>query len=103
MQIMPRPRHLLIAMAALVCLGEAAGAHAAEWMFRRSYFSHEAVAEAVPGYPLPYSRSAYRPALTGTTPGFGGRGGFRYNNIVLGTGRTVDITVLHQGWGELQP
>ncbi len=84
-------------------IGAADAAHASDWMFRRSYFSHNVPLEQYPDYPLPHYRSAYRRPIAGTTPGFSVRGGYRFSHIVLGSGNTVDVTVLHEDWLERRP
>lgn len=73
------------------------------WMFRRSYYSHEVPAEVQAQLPLPESRSAYRPAVTGFGPGFAIRGGYRINRIFLQSGQSTDLTVIRQGWFDVRP
>lgn len=100
----PLVRCVAMAVVGVMWLGAVAGPAAAEdWMFYRSYFSHIGPMAACPGYPQPYSRSAYRPAVAGTTPGFAVRGGFRSSTIVLGVGPSFDVTVLREGWMERRP
>jgi hypothetical protein len=72
-------------------------------MFRRSYFSHAQTAQQPQYFTPPMYRSAYRPAVTGITPGFAVRGGYRWNHITLGSGRFADVTILREGYFELQP
>jgi hypothetical protein len=81
----------------------AAETDAADWMFRRSYFSHHLPPEVAQHYPRPHSRSAYRPAVAGTTPGVSLRGGYRYNRIFLGSGGSTDTTIYREDWFEFEP
>ncbi len=79
-------------------------AAAGDWMFRRSYYSHEIpeeVREHMP--PPPPPRSAYRPAMTGYGPGFAVRGGYRWNRITLGRGRNTDTMILRENFFEFRP
>ena len=78
-------------------------AKAGELMFRRSYYSHDVPAELESVYPRPASRSAYRPALVGTTPGFAIRGAHRFNRIYLNSGSSTDLTIIREDWHELTP
>ncbi|MBW3542130.1 MAG: hypothetical protein KY476_17810 [Planctomycetes bacterium] len=78
-------------------------AAAAEWVFYRSYFTHAVPPEIEPYFPRPRSRSAYRPAIAGGTPGLSIRGGYRYNRIFLGAGgSSPDLTILRENWYELE-
>jgi hypothetical protein len=84
-------------------------AHAEDWMFRRSYFSHEPVFLNEPGLAAgPYAppvqaRWAYRKAYVGTGPGVAVRGGYRYNISNMRSGNNVDVTVLRENWFEFAP
>lgn len=84
-------------------------ARAEDWMFRRSYFSHEPVFLNEPGVaPGPYAppvqaRWAYRKAYVGTGPGVAVRGGYRYNISNMRSGNNVDVTVLRENWFEFAP
>ena len=82
---------------------QAAEVRADHWMFRRSYYSHAVPPEIEAHYPRPTSRSAYRRALVGTSPGFAIRGGYRYNHIVLSSGRSTDVTVIREEWFNWRP
>src|SRR5438477_12811814 len=74
-----------------------ASAEAGDWMFRRSYYSHNAgpavVDDAAP------SRSAYREPWVGAHPRFAIRGGWRFNRFILqnGTNRT-ERTFYRENW-----
>lgn len=69
-----------------------------DWRFRQSYFTHEMPREMQSRYPLPQSRSAYRPAYVGHLPGFSVQGGFRVNRIQINSGNSSDSTYLYEGW-----
>lgn len=101
-------RRLVVALAALWTAGLLADGPAQEvrgedWMFRRSYYSHERPPGEPPGYPLPRSRAAYRPAYVGQNPGFAIRGAHRFNTIYLRSGNSVDVTILREDWFNLRP
>lgn len=78
-------------------------ADAAPWMFQRSYYSHDNSQKNAVAIPRPFSRSAYRPALVGNNRGFAVRGGYRYNYIVLNSGRSTDITIIREDWVDWRP
>ncbi len=80
-----------------------AAANAGDWMFRRSYYSHDVPADKAANYPRPRSRSAYRRAVTGYGPGFAIRGGYRYNRIFMRSGRSTDLTVIREEWFDIRP
>jgi len=82
-------------------LDGASAAHpfgAADWRFRRSYFSHHVPAEYYAHDELPRSRSAYRPAYPNTLPGFSVQGGYRFNRIQINSGTSSDTTIIQEGW-----
>jgi hypothetical protein len=89
--------------AGVVSLGSDTPAAAGELMFRRSYYTHDIPPELEEVYPRPASRSAYRPALVGTTPGFAIRGAHRFNRIFLRSGNSTDLTIIREDWYELTP
>ena len=71
--------------------------NASDWMFRRSYFSHDAASgQSAAG--LSSSRSAHRQAFIGAHPRFAIRGGYRYNNITIQNGTSSDRTVIRENW-----
>jgi len=76
--------------------------HAGNWIFRRSYYSHQIPSQLQHKYPLPHSRSAYRPAVTGVRPGYAVRGGYRYNRILLRGNGSTDITVIREFWHDIR-
>jgi hypothetical protein len=88
---------LAAAVGAVISLAPSS-ASAADWMFRRSYYSHVPQPGVDVEYPLPESRSAYRGAWVGNTPGFAARGGYRINRLHLHSGDSIDTTVIYEGW-----
>ncbi len=73
------------------------GAEAGDWMFRRSYYSHNA-GPAVLDDSAP-SRTAYREPWVGAHPRFAIRGGWRFNSFVLQNGtNSVDRTFFRENW-----
>jgi hypothetical protein len=71
---------------------------AADWRFRRSYFSHHVPPDLYAYDELPRSRSAYRAAYPNRLPGFSAQGGFRINRIQINSGLSSDTTIIHEGW-----
>lgn len=69
---------------------------AEDWMYRRSYYSHQVADGSAPAYPLPESRSAYRTAYYPN--GFGISTAFRVNNYIIQNGARVDQTYYREGW-----
>ena len=71
-------------------------AHAGDWMFRRSYYSHA----PIPGLldDSPPSRSAYSEPWVGAHPRFAIRGGWRFNNYILQNGQGTDRTFYRENW-----
>ena len=86
---------------AAVWLTSVSSTFAEDWMFRRSYYSHELPEGEIPPYPLPESRSAYRPAFY--QPALGFRSAYRVNNFTLQSGNRFDRTVYREGWLEPLP
>jgi len=98
-------------------LSSATDAHAADWMYRRSWFSHNpvpmemagaadgpgAVMHSAPEFPVPEPRSAYRPAIPQRGPGFSVRGAYRYNVYRLFSGQSQDTTIFRQFHYEQSP
>lgn len=76
-------------------------ARANDWMFRRSYFSHQLPPGVAPNYPIPDSRSAYRTAYY--HHGFGVNSSYRINNYVIQNGSRIDRTIYQEGWLEFTP
>jgi hypothetical protein len=73
-------------------------ASAEDWMFRRSYFSHDLPEGVAANYPVPTSRSAYR--IAQYRDGFGINSAYRVNNYVIVNGDRVDRTYYREGWIE---
>ena len=69
-------------------------AEADNWMFNRSYYSHQLPPEVAAQYPRPQSRSAYRLPELATTPGFALKGARRWNYVRLYNGNSYDYTIL---------
>lgn len=78
-------------------------ANAEDWMFKRSYFSHQLPPGVEPTYPLPESRSAYRPAYYRESFGFSIRSAYRVNNYVIQNGNRFDRTFYREGYVEVNP
>ncbi|WP_145263227.1 hypothetical protein [Calycomorphotria hydatis] len=74
-----------------------------EWMFRRSYFSHDVPPEIASTLPTPQSRSAYRPAFVNPNVGISVSGGWRYNRVVIQSGQSRDTILLRRGFVRVQP
>ena len=74
------------------------GASASDWRFRQSYHSHHIPREYRPHFPVPQSRSAYRPAYITPTFGFRVQSGFRINRVQINSGTSSDTTIRHEGW-----
>lgn len=87
---------LLLSFAAVTALGT--DADAADWRFRRSYFSHQMPQEWYARADLPQSRSAYRAAYPNPLPGFSSQVGMRFNRIQINSGRSSDTTIIQEGW-----
>lgn len=86
----------------VICADDSA-CHANEWLFRKSYYSHNLPPEVRKEFPRPPSRSAYRHAYAGTGTGFAIRGVSRWNYIRTGTGGNADVTLYRQNWFQIQP
>jgi hypothetical protein len=89
-------------LVALALLAPSA-AQGEEWMFRRSYFSHVLPPGVEPAYPLPESRSAYRPAFYREAFGGSIRSAYRWNNYVIQSGPRVDRTYYREAYIEFNP
>lgn len=87
------PSVVLIAVI-VTAFAHARSADAADWMFRRSYFSHAVPPEQALRSPVPRSLSAYRPAVVSPYPGFSVQSVQRFNNVVIPSGASVDYTLL---------
>ena len=89
--------------AAYVIAVPAGGCGASDWMFRRSYFSHEIPPELADRYPVPMSYSAYRPAVASPYPGFAINGARRFNRVLIQNGNSLDSTILRSDSFRIQP
>ena len=91
-----------------LCQG-ALSVEAADWAFRRSWFSDSPavsyqsaepgvvfVMPALPAHAMPNSRSAYRPAIPQRGPGFAIRSKSRWNIYRLNSGRSYDTTIYRE-------
>lgn len=85
----------------LACAPERVDAE--DWMFKRSYFSHHLPVGVEPTYPIPESRSAYRPAYYRDSFGFSIRSAYRVNNYVIQNGNRFDRTFYREGYVEVNP
>ena len=74
-----------------------------DWMYRRSYFSHMLPPGVPPEYPLPESRSAYRPAFYREALGGSVRSAYRINNYIIQNGPRSDRTFYREGYIEFNP
>ncbi len=80
----------------LILSGATSIVNADDWMFRPSYYSHPPAYGEMPSYPLPESRSAYRPAYY--PEAFNFRSAYRINNYVLRNGPRTDRTLYQEGY-----
>lgn len=87
----------LLALALMAALPSAASAD--QWMFQRSYYTHAPEHGGTSG---PVStRSGYREAFAGNHPRAAIRGGYRWNTIRMGSGASVDNTVIRENFFDL--
>ena len=88
----------LMILTGLAWLAAAAGlTEAGDWMFRSSYYSHD----AEPGEQLDYSapsRTVYREPWVGAHPHSAVRSGWRVNSFVLHNGSSTDQTFFRENW-----
>jgi hypothetical protein len=89
-------RRRLIASILIWFTALAIWAEAGDWMFRRSYYSHDAgpgdLDDSAP------SRSAYRAPWVGAHPHSAVRSGWRYNSFVINNGSSTDMTFYRENW-----
>ncbi len=78
-------------------------AQAEHWMYRRSYYSHQLPPEIQSQYPLPLSRTAYRPTFMRSGPGYNVRGGYRIKRFFLRSGNSTDMTIYREDWFDARP
>jgi hypothetical protein len=93
----------LFVSAFLLCVLASDSADAGDWIYRRSYFSHDIPPEEAGFRSFPESRSAYRKAYVNTSPGFAVRGGYRFNRIYMRDGNSTDLTVIREDWFQVRP
>ena len=74
-----------------------------DWVFRRSYFSHDVPPELAAAYPTPVSYSAYRPAIVSPYPGFAINGVRRFNRVLIQSGNSLDYTIQRSDSFRIQP
>lgn len=89
---------ICLLLAWLLLAAAPGSANAGDWRFRRSYHSHDVPREWQARFPVPHSRSAYRPAYITPTFGIAVMGGYRVNRIQFNSGNSSDTTILYEGW-----
>lgn len=99
----PEIRRFLVAggFLAVILSSQLQSASAEDWMFRRSYYSHDFPNGLPADYPQPVNRSAYR--IAHYRDGFGVNSGYRINNYVIQNGNRIDRTYYREGWIEFVP
>ncbi len=91
-------RHVAAALA-LLTVALSGTARADQWMFQRSHYTHAPEHGGASG---PVStRSGYREAFAGAHPRGAIRGGYRWNHIQMGSGSSVDHTVIRENFFDL--
>ena len=90
-----------LTMVLLACF--TAPASAEDWMYRRSYYTHNPPQGEQPAYPLSESRSAYRPAYYREAFGLSIRSAYRVNNYIIQNGNRFDRTYYREGYVEINP
>ena len=96
------PVFLLLAAAYVVAV-PVERCNSSDWVFRRSYFSHDVPPELAAAYPTPVSYSAYRPAIVSPYPGFAINGVRRFNRVLIQSGNSLDYTILRSDSFRIQP
>ena len=96
------PVFLLLAVAYVVAV-PAERCSSSDWVFRRSYFSHDVPPELAAAYPTPVSYSAYRPAIVSPYPGFAINGVRRFNRVLIQSGNSLDYTIQRSDSFRIQP
>jgi hypothetical protein len=94
---------VLLLACACACVARPHGCGAADWAFRRSYFSHESPPAAIRRARVPVSYAAYRPAVASPYPGFSVRGVTRFDRVLISSGGSFDSTVLRSNGFEVRP
>jgi hypothetical protein len=93
----------LLAIASLVLMTAPNSASAEDWMYRRSYFSHVPVHPQAPVYPVPASRSAYRPAIDPAAHAIRFRSEWSWDQHIIQNGPRVERTWHQEGFLQFQP
>ncbi len=97
------PRRLILASVTLSALFWPAApkvpAVAGDWMFRQSFYSHE----AEPGERDDWtpSRSSYREPWVGAHPHVAVRSGWRINSFIIHNGSSTDQTFYRENWTDV--
>lgn len=92
---------LCTACVAVTLFAGSADARGEDWVFRRSYFSHD----DSPGYRYgiaPQPRSAYRRSYWPSRPHGYVRSGFRINNVRIYNGSNNDIEYRREFWYDVE-
>lgn len=93
----------VVLLAGTIAAMPAERCEASDWVFRRSYFSHEIPPELIGLYPVPVSYSAYRPAIVSPYPGMSVNGVRRFNRVLIQNGNSLDYTILRSDSFRIQP
>lgn len=92
-------RLIALLLAVTFAVASASTANADSWMFHRSYYTHAPEHGGTSG---PVStRSGYREAFAGDHPRGAIRGGYRWNTIRMGSGSSMDNTVIRENFFDL--
>src|SRR6185369_15749342 len=89
--VMQGAKTAIVLGASFLGVASAGDAIASDWMFRRSYHSHEG-GTVPPTGEVPWSRSAYRQPYVNYSPHASIKGGWRFNNYTLQNGSGIDRT-----------
>ncbi|MBL4885741.1 MAG: hypothetical protein JKY95_14570 [Planctomycetaceae bacterium] len=95
------PTSLLCLLAMTIC--QPTASFAEDWMFRRSYFTHQLSPEVAATAPMPRSRSAYRIPTRPQNTGGSVRWSWRSNRINQRSGSSYDTQVLWERSVEFRP
>ncbi len=112
-----RPLSLLLLLTGVAWLTvPSASGEAGDWMFRRSYYSHDAGPGYNPGWGSSHgpgysresaagemddwgaSRTVNRDPWVGAHPHSAVRSGWRYNSFVIHSGSSTDTTIFRENW-----
>jgi hypothetical protein len=92
-------RTMCLALFAAGLAGLFETAEAADWMFRRSYYSHDA--EPADSDDAPPGRSVYREPWVAAHPHMAVRSGWRINSFVMHNGSSTDTTFYRENWTDV--